>query len=231
MSSDPFGLRELSYSELARALGPDEANRDRHDAAWMEWFERLRMLALQRAGEPAVADDIASTIMARMLEQRNDPQGVLARIRQAEQPEAYVRIIVRNETYRFLERESHASHESLPPTLESSAEQASDDAIFRELRDALTHRYSHLMEVGLLSGELTKADFELLRLWAQGTSTRQMARDLRTSEFAVRKRIERAKRRYRRVFSRDISQVFGKKDFADCLANALERAADGIPDR
>lgn len=230
MSSDPFGLRELSYAELARALDPNEANRVRHDSAWMEWFERLRMLALLRAAEPAVADDIAATITARMLEQRNDPDGVLAKILQADEPEAYVRTIVRNETYRLLERESRAGHEPLPHTLESSEEQADDEAIFSELRAALTDRYSHLMEVGLLSGELTKADFELLWRWAQGTSTRQMALELRTSEYAVRKRIERAKRRYRRVFSRDISQVIEEKDFANCLADALQRAADGIPD-
>jgi DNA-directed RNA polymerase specialized sigma24 family protein len=233
MSSDPFRLRGLTYAALADVLGAAGPDSDRRDAAWMEWFERLRRLALitlRPAGAGGEADDIAATIVARMLEQRHDPQGALAQIRRAQQPEAYVRTIVRNEAYRFLKRESHERHEPLPAEWKSSGDRSVDEAIYRELRQALTDRYSHLMEVGLSSGEITKADFDLLWRWAQGVSTRQLALEFRTTEIAVRKRIERAKQRYRRVFSRDISQVMQRKGFADTLADALQRAADEISD-
>jgi len=228
MNTDPFGLRGLTWFDLARELDESGSNQDRQDAAWMEVFGRLRALALQWVRQPANAEEVASSIVAKMLERRGDPCGVLARIREAEQPQAYVGSIVRNETYRLREQESRAQYKQLPSMLESAEEEAVDEAMFSELRDSLVGRYAHLMDVGLSSGELTKADFDVLREWAHGTPAREMARNRRISESAMRKRIERAKQRYRRFFSGDASQVLGGKDFADELAKALERVAKRI---
>ncbi len=228
MSPDSFEMQRLSWYELTDELNRAGSNHERYDAAWLEVFGRLRAMALRLVKQRDNSDEVASSIVARMLQHRDDPRGVLARIRQANRPEAYVKTIVRNEIYRLREQESRLRHEQLPLALETSQEDAVDEAIFGELREALLERYIHLMDVGLSSGELTRADFELLQERAHGKPMRQMAVDRGVTESALRKRIERAKQRYRRVFAGNRSQVFSTKEFAECLADALERAAEKI---
>lgn len=231
MTNELARLQEMGWLDLITELRESKACQHREGAAWLEVSARLRTLARRWVDQIESAEEVASNLIAKMLERKEESEGVLARICRSRRPCAYVATMVRNEALRLRQRECRREQEHLSATLESRESDGADNVLIAELRDALLGRYEQLMGIGLSTGELTSADFNVLREWAYGTPARQMAAKRGINESAMRKRIERAKERYRRVFSGNAAPISGGRDFASELASTLERAAERVQSR
>ena len=182
----------------------------RSSDSWGEFSRRVQVVA--RSNSERFASEITSDVINKMF---SGSSFLLQKLKNAKNPEAYLAVVVRNVCRDILRRQSRFE------ILENRGQAcySERDPNFRSEKDADVFAISFAEALEL---EVIKIDdYRLLEQLSQGASIQEIGSRLELTDTAVRKRISRARLRFRAAFLGH-EKLPWDVEFAHILAEQLE---------